>query len=281
MHTENLSIAARDGYPLAATLYRGEETNGRVVIVSSATAVPRRFYRHFAAALARAGYHVLTYDYRGIGDSRPDTLRGFEARTSDWVFLDMAAVVEWVRAELQPERLYKVGHSVGGQLAGLLEHGGGIDAMVTMSSQSGYWGLQGGEQKWVVWLHVHFTLPVLSHLFGFMPWSKVSSAEDLPKGAALQWSRWCRNPRYLLGDTSLPLERYDGFDVPVLAYSIDDDKWGTARSVDAMMSAYPNVERRHIRPPDHGLESLGHFGYFRPNASVLWQDVVSWLGKQG
>ena len=65
-------IPARDGYALAATLYRPTGAARGAVIVSSATAVPRRFYRHFAAELAGAGYTVVTYDYRGIGDSAPE-----------------------------------------------------------------------------------------------------------------------------------------------------------------------------------------------------------------
>ena len=279
MPFEDLTIAARDGFPLSATVYRGDRSNGNVVIISSATAVPRRFYRHFATAVADGGYTVVTYDYRGIGDSRPESLRGFDARTSDWALLDMAGVVDWVREHIRPGKLYKIGHSVGGQVAGLLDNGADIDGMITLSAQSGYWRLQGAEQKLVVGLHVYLTLPVLSHLFGYMPWSKVSAAEDLPKAAALQWSRWCRDPDYLLGDQSLPLERYEAFTAPVLAYSIADDKWGTSRSVDAMMSAYPNLERRHIDPAHHDIESLGHFGYFRPHADHLWGEALSWLDE--
>ncbi len=281
MTPADAQVPARDGFELAATVYKPDKPNGNAVMISSATAVPRQFYRHFAAALAEHGYSVITYDYRGIGGSRPESLKGFEARTSDWALLDMAGVIDWLQAEFTPRRLFNIGHSVGGQVAGLLDNNTAIDGMVTLSAQSGHWRLQGAEQKLVVWLHVHVTLPLLSHLFGYMPWSKVSAAEDLPKGVALQWSRWCRDPKYLLGDTSLPLERYDEFAAPVLAYSIDDDKWGTARSVDAMMSAYPNLERRHIEPTSHGIESLGHFGYFRPQAQRLWNEVVCWLDELG
>ena len=110
-----------------------------------------------------------------------------------------------------------------------------------------------------------------------MPWSWVSSAEDLPKHVALEWSGWCRNRNYLLGDDTLPLDRYQRFDAPVLAYSFDDDNWGTARAVDAMMSAYPNLERRHAVPTDYGLEAIGHFGYFRPQAKALWSEGLAWL----
>jgi predicted alpha/beta hydrolase len=274
----DLAIPARDGYRLAATLFRPEAPSTSLVVIHCATAVPRRFYRHFAGALAAAGYLALSYDYRGIGGSRPERMRGFEARMRDWALLDMAGVVDWVRKEFDPSRLFFVGHSVGGQIAGLLDNSGCVDGMVTVSAQSGYWALQGAEQKLVTALHAHLTLPLLPRLFGYMPWPGTS--EDLPRGVALEWSGWCRDPQYLLGDETLPLDRFDDFRAPVLAYSIADDKWGTARSVDAMMKAYPNLERRHLVPSEAGLKSIGHFGYFRPGSSALWAEAVDWFNSR-
>ncbi len=273
-------IPARDGYALAATLYRPTGEARGAVIVSSATAVPRRFYRHFATELSGAGYAVITYDYRGIGDSAPESLKGFEGRTRDWGLIDMAGVIDWAVEELALPRLFLVGHSVGGQVAGLLDNADKVDGLVTVSAQSGYWALQGGEQKWLAGFHMHVTFPLLTRLVGYMPWSWLGNALDLPKGPALEWSRWCRDPDYLLGDETLPLERFARFEAPVLAYSIGDDKWGTVPAVNAMMSAYPNVERRHIEPAEHGMTAIGHFGYFRPAAQPLWGDTIDWLDQR-
>ena len=277
--SRDVVIPARDEYPLAATVYEPESTSREVVIISSATAVPRRFYRHYARALASSGLTSVTYDYRGIGGSRPDSLRGFGARMRDWALLDMAGVVDWVGANLEPTHLFMVGHSVGGQVAGLLDNSHRIDAMVTLSAQSGHWRLQGGEQRFVVALHAYVSLPLLATVIGYMPWSWFG-AEDLPKHAALEWARWCRDPRYLLGDSTLPLDRYPTFSAPILAYSVADDKWGTRRSVDAMMFAYPSVERRHIEPRRYGLQSIGHVGYFRPESESLWAEGTAWLRSQ-
>ena len=90
-----------------------------------------------------------------------------------------------------------------------------------------------------------------------------------------------RDPEYLLGDRSLPVERYRDFAAPVLAYSFEDDKWGTARAVDAMMKAYPNLERRHVTPAEHHLDAIGHVGFFRQRSSVLWPEVIEWLDGRG
>ncbi|MEM8982579.1 MAG: alpha/beta fold hydrolase [Pseudomonadota bacterium] len=275
---ENTTLRALDNYPLAATLYRPEVANDTVAIINSATAVPRQFYHQFAWALAGSGFTVLTYDYRGIGGSKPKNLRGFDATMSDWVFNDMAGALRWANDQWLP-RVVVVGHSFGGQTPGLLENGRSIDAMLTLSAQSGHWRVQGGSQRLPVWLHTHATLPVLSRLVGYMPWSWVSSAEDLPKGVAMQWSAWCRNRNYLLDDPMLPTERYQTFRAPIRAYSIDDDDWGTEASVDEMMSAYPNVERRHMTLPTEGVSRLGHFGYFRAGAAPLWQRDIDWLAS--
>ncbi|MGD9253500.1 MAG: alpha/beta fold hydrolase [Holophagae bacterium] len=275
--SDPVTIPARDGYPLGATVHRAEQPSRRAVIINAAIAVPHRFYRHFAAGLAAAGYTTVTWDYRGIGASAPSQLRGFEAGAREWFYLDMPAVVDWAQAELDPGALFLVGHSLGGQAAGLLDNAASVAGMVTLSAQSGHWRLQGGEQKLMVLLHTHVTLPLLSRAFGFMPWGMFGAGEDLPRNAAIEWARWCRHKDYLLGDSTLPLERYREFTAPVLAYSIDDDTWGTSRSVDAMMRAYPNVERRHLEPRAEGLDRIGHVGFFRPQSSALWSQVVAWF----
>ena len=126
-------------------------------------------------------------------------------------------------------------------------------------------------------VHVFVTLPVLSNAVGYAPWSWFSAAEDLPKGVALQWSRWCRDKRYLFSDESLPLERFDEFTAPVLAYSFADDDWATEQSVDILMEHYRNVERRHIVPSDVGIDRVGHMGFFKESSSSLWPAVIDWL----
>ena len=281
MQIDTLTIPARDGLSLAARRFIPTfQARKAIVIISSATAVPQRYYKPFSAYLSDLGYTVITYDYRGIGKSRPKSLRGFKALAQDWTFQDMAGVVDWVKENYPTWKLIHIGHSYGGQTAGLLPNGDQIDCMVTFSSQSGYWRLQGGFQKIAVAFHVYFTLPILSTVFGYMPWSRIGSAEDLPKGVAIQWSGWCRRPGYLLDDTSLPLERFAEFKAPVLAYSFADDDWGTKKAVDAMMRAYPNLTRKHVVPAEVGFEKIGHFGFFHPRAKKLWRGVNEWLEQQ-
>ena len=265
---QDILIPAADEFPLAATLYPGGST---FVVIAPATGVLKQFYRHIATFLQNWGATVLCFAYRGTGGSRPVSLRGFKAKFSDWGLLDLAGVLHWVRQNHDPDRLFILGHSAGGQVAALADTP--VDGMVTLSSQSGYWKYQGGNQKYAVCFYMYVVFPILSYLFGYMPWSLFGNAVDIPKGVALEWARWCRDPHYLHGDNSLPLERYERFQAPILAYSIEDDAWGSKRSVDAMMKHYPNVDRRHLV-----LERrLGHFGYFRSGNEDLWSEVTDFF----
>lgn len=276
---QKLEIPGCDGYPLAATVVAPGAGTSDWVIVGPAIGVAARFYAPFAAALARCGIAAVTFDYRGIGASRPARLRGFDASMGDWAALDMAGVTTWVHHSHQPRRLFLVGHSLGGILAGLMDCSGLVDAMITVASENVYWRYRSGLTRLNRLGLVLLNRPVTA-VCGYAPWSRVSSAEDLPAAVARQMSAWIRSPGGILDDPTLPTERYATFGAPVLAYSIDDDPEGTRRSVDLMMSAYPNVERRHIHPADAGLDHLGHFGYFRPSARPLWTQAVTWLDEQ-
>ena len=104
--SDDIVVPAADGYPLAATLFLPRAKKRHAVLINSATAVPRKVYRGFAGYLARRGAAVLTYDYRGTGDSRPmaatglnkpKSLAGFKATMADWAALDATAAVRWMR----------------------------------------------------------------------------------------------------------------------------------------------------------------------------------------
>jgi predicted alpha/beta hydrolase len=277
-------VRACDDYPLIVTHFCCLDLDKQtgVILFNSATAVPQSFYAECARYFARQGYDVYTYDYRGIGKSAPDSLAGFDASVQTWAEYDISAVIDWVRSRHPNQKLTYFAHSIGGQILGLVDNAAQIDRAIFVSSQSGYWKLQGGNQKYAVWGFTHLVFPVLPRIVGYLPWSRFASGEDLPKAAALQWASWCRSPNYLFDDPTLRgLEGYEQLDRPILAYCIADDDWGTRTAVEAMVSRYTasKIEYRDVSPSEFGFKSLGHFGFFKRGRERLWEDALGWIQK--
>jgi predicted alpha/beta hydrolase len=276
------TFAARDGYELAATLYVPSRPLRAAVVLNSATAVPRRIYRAFATYLAQRDFAVLTYDYRGIAGSRPDSLVGFAARMRDWALLDATAALDHVRALWPDVPIAAVGHSLGGQAIGLLGNNSTISRALLVAAQAGYWGLFLQPESYRVFVLMNLG-SLVARVVGYMPgWAGVG--EDLPKGVFLEWTRWVMSRRYFFDDPTLPeLENFPRYHGALRAIGIDDDPWATPPAIDLLLAGFTGTqpERHQISPRALGVGAIGHFGFFRPmHRDTLWREAADWLGGE-
>jgi predicted alpha/beta hydrolase len=281
--SESVSIAAADGFSIAASEYLPNGSPRAVVVINAATAVRRRYYDRFAQYLASHGFAVVTYDYRGIGDSAPRRLRGFEASMQDWGELDQPAVVAHARHWQPGVPLMLIGHSVGGQIVGLLREPDQVSRVLLVAAQHNYYGLWRPQERYVLWALWTLVMPVASHALGYFPSTAFGLGENLPRGVALEWARWCRSPGALVeaigGNARERFTRYRG---PLLALSFSDDtKFAPRRAVDGLLEFYVNARREHVHlsPADLGAREIGHFGFFRERTGAGgWPIVLEWLG---
>lgn len=273
-------LPASDGYALAATLFLPRGAKHTAVLINSATAVPRKIYRGFAAFLAARGCVVLTYDYRGIGGSRPASLAGFTATMSDWAELDVASAVTWIRGRYKGLPLAVVGHSFGGQAIGLLPNNDMIARSLLVAAQAGYWALMTPPENYRAYVMVRFLGRPVTRLLGYAP-GRLGIGEDLPKGVFMQWTDWVMSKRYYYDDPGLKaLANYGQYKAPVRALSFSDDPWATLQMVELLCSGFtatrPEILR--IEPKQVGAAKIGHFGFFRPEfGGTLWKDAADWL----
>lgn len=293
---EVTALRCSDGRLLAAQWFNppaGREVRA-VAVVGAATAVPASYYRPFAEWLARRGYAVLTFDYRGIAASRPALLPGEDVRLRDWARVDMAAAVHAAdrRRRLEQHRqgrelgLLWVGHSLGGNAVGLVPgFNERVDAVLGVAAQVAYVGHWSGWARVQAWTFFHVLLPVLVRLLGRAPGRVLGPrAQDLPAGAALEWAAWGRTPGFLFGDDSLARQRaYDSFQGPVHLWSITDDHlFGPAAAVDALAAEFSaaRVERHRLAPQDIGAQRIEHFGPFRRDLGArLWPHLLERLER--
>lgn len=276
LHERGLSITTSDHVHLGARIFEPKGDVRASVLMLGAVAVPQQFYARFARSLAHDGYRVLTFDYRGVGESRPESLRGYRATLSDWAERDYPAALDWL-AMSHPERpLMAVGHSLGGQIVGLAPRAQELRAVATVASQSGYYG--NFENSGRMALNWRVLIPSVAATLGFVPgWMGVGT--DLPRGVALEWAKWCLSPEYYLGshpDYRGPISQ---FEKPLLALTFTDDDYAPLSNVLWLHDRYAaaKLEHRHLDPSDVGVEHVGHLGFFRPHLSHLWSQVSAFF----
>jgi predicted alpha/beta hydrolase len=277
-------IRARDGYDLAATVHPPDPRrySGRAVILASAMGVKRGFYRRYASHLAAEGFPVVTFDYRGIGDSRPESLRRFRVRLQDWGDKDLAGVIDWAGRVFPEADLYLVGHSVGGQIFGLADNRDLVRGVVAVASQSAYWKHWSGRHRVGMYLLWHAVMPTVPRVLGYFPARVFRLGEDLPEGVAREWAWWGRHPHYLHGRLSEEIRQgYERYAGALRAYSFADDRYAPEPAVRGFLRLYPNAVSTHraIAPRELDLPAIGHFGFFGEKAgALLWHETVAWLG---
>jgi predicted alpha/beta hydrolase len=286
---DDITFPAADGYLLGASLFLPRGAKRHAVLINSATAVPRRIYRGFAGYLARRGCAVLTYDYRGIGDSRqkslvgynqPKSLVGFKASMSDWAALDVTAAVAWMRERYKNLPLAYVGHSFGGQALGLLGNNSEVARALLIAAQAGYWKLMAQPERYRVYAMLNFVGTPLTRALGYAPgWGGVGM--DLPKGVFEQWTRWVMSPRYLFDEQNLgALQNFPKYQGALRALCLSDDPWATLPAVELLCSGFTSTkpEILTIAPADADASRIGHLGFFRPeHRDTLWRGAAEWL----
>ncbi|MCB9561061.1 MAG: alpha/beta fold hydrolase [Kofleriaceae bacterium] len=282
VHRE-LVVRATDGWALAADLLAPADVAPRAaVVLAPALAVPRAYYRALAIHLAAGGLAVLSIDYRGVGESRPSRLRGFPAALHDWADLDLTAALAHVRGAYPGLPVAWFGHSMGGQLFGLLREPA-VDRVLLVGAQHGHWRHWPGPSRYLMAALWHVVIPGMVAVAGRLPMGAVGRGEDVPPEVAREWARWGRDRDYVVGFAhrrggACAFDTYAG---PLRAYAISDDRYAPATTVRPLIEAFRATrgELIEVAPASVGARALGHFGVFsRDRALPLWDAWRAWLG---
>lgn len=291
IHGVPCAFEAADGYTLHGHLWQAAESAPHTtLLINAATGVAARYYSRYAAYMARHGFLVLTYDYRGIGASRPPNLRGFRATKHDWGALDCEAAIRTLHQQAPALPMMAVCHSIGGFALGLAPSATLINRAFFVGCQYAYWLDYRLILRLPMWLNWHLIMPVLTKLFGYFPGKFLGWLEDLPTGVAMEWAtrfhpdfhrryhrlRHAQPP----AATEILEARMGELHADILAIADDNDPFATLAATQRLLDYFPRSERQfvRIRPRNLGLPKLGHFGFFHDRfRDSLWAQSLHWL----
>lgn len=286
-----LRITAADQYPLSARHYVARQApasgSPRVAIFLNATGASQHRYQALATHFADNGWHALTFDYRGMGESAVPAARSASAivhRVSmqAWGEVDLAAMITWADAQFDKPRIALICHSIGGQIAALASNAHRVDAVLAVGCQKGYWRLWPDWRRYAVFAFFQWGVPLSLRLFGHVPlqWLRL---HDLPRGVARDYARWTLSDGYADARGRLLDAAHRRFRAPILSLSFDDDAvYAPQPTVDALVQGYyvnAPVIRAHLVARDYSARGLGHSGFFDAERCPqrLWRECVQWL----
>ncbi len=276
-----LRFTARDGYALSGLIVAPHAPRA-ALLISPGTGFPKAFYLKFAQYAASRGYAALVYDYRGMGDSAPPSLRGFPAKMSDWGRLDMPAALDALATAAPGVPISIVGHSAGAQLVGLMPNADCVAKVAGIAASVGYWRWQPMPFRLVAVTLWFLYGPFCVATLGYVPDGKLWQGLALPPGVFREWRRWCRDVRYFGVDFDGPLRErhFDSVRADFRVFAFTDDPIGNPEAVPALLRYYSNAATsiEWIAPRDVGAPSIGHHGFFYSRfRETLWKRVVDWL----
>jgi predicted alpha/beta hydrolase len=274
---EERDVLTEDGTAITTRFYPATQPARGAVLIVPAMGVPQSYYRAFATWLAREGFHVATFDYRGMGLSKRGSLRDVDADIITWAEQDTQAVLTSLAARSGRLPLTWIGHSLGGQIIPFVKHRTAVDKFITIATGSGYWRQNAPKLRRKVWLLWWGLAPVATPLFGYFPGKRLGLVGDLPKGVIRQWRRWCLDPEYAVGDGEATRALFAEVTTPITSFSFTDDEMMSGDNIASIHSFYFNAPKtmRRIDPDELGVAKIGHFGFFREELKgVLWEGRV-------
>ena len=277
---KGINILTDDNYSLSAYLFELEDSNGKLLLINSATGVKQQIYFSFAQFFSEQGFTVITYDYRGIGQSKPDKMKGFEASMRTWGTKDYRAVTDYIRSNFPNHQKFCLGHSVGALILGMNQDSEIFEEFIFVGTQNAFVGNLKFKTKIEAYLGFGIVQPLSTQILGYFPANWFGLGESLPSASAFDWRTLILDKK----STNKLLEKIDDFSrdltQKVFVIRAEDDVWLTEKGVKSLLqNTYPNLKPtyRIIETSESEKGEIGHINFFRSYNKKLWNIILESL----
>ncbi len=280
---KSVLLSVTDHYSLHAHLFEPEKSNGKLLLINSATGVKQQVYFAFAQWLCEQGFLVITYDYSGVGLSKPHKMRGFKTSMRTWGTRDFKAVTDFIQNHFPDHEKYCLGHSVGALLLGMNRDSRMFRRFIFVGTQNAY--LQHLPVKVAITAALGFgiAVPVTSAFLGYFPAHWFGLGESLPKGSAKDWRTLILHKKSTARLLSKLDEEYSAeLDQEALIIYAEDDPWVKMKGMESLMKhVYPNMKKtyREVKVHESPKGKIGHVNFFRSYNKPLWNIVANEINK--
>ena len=274
------TIRTKDGKQVKARVYEPDEVAKRVIIISPSADVTQEFYFEIACFFRENNCAVVSFDFRGTGESAPLALKGFEASLANWALQDTDAVLRYAKNQFPKHELIFIGHGIGGEIVGLAPASQFINRIILVNCALSCTRLRRWRERTWIGIMKNF-IKFTSWLYGYFPGKELRVLNNLPKGVMYEWIHWCNNSNGLFDD--FPDHNYRKLQVPLLAFSFSDDWRSQESGVRALLEHFVSacITWHHIKPVQLNRRRVGHSGFFKTGFKKnLWQLLLNWINEK-
>lgn len=290
--TESIDVRTSDGWSLRADVHEpGGSPVGVAVLAHAMMARRTEFERPKGAGvvsmLASRGWRVVSFDFRGHGDSGPLARDGASYGYDDLVARDLPAVHECARSRLRRRvPVVLVGHSLGGHV-GLAAQGTGLaafDGIVGVGANVWLRDLEPQRSRWLLKRATLAGIVAVSRRLGRFPARMLRLGSDDESRAYFEdFERFARTGAWTSADGRVDyLAGLGAVRVPVLQLVSDGDRLACVPECGERFVARCNGGHEVVRvpraddggpPPDHmGLVTSGRI-------TSAWDRVEAWMRR--
>ncbi len=246
------------------------------ILMGCAMGITQKYYRNIAKFFSENGYNVLTFDFRGTGLSSPKNLKYSQIDLFDWSD-DIKYCIEHLKIEKESSNLIYVGHSISSQLLGFAENNVLVNKVIFLASSTGFWRDLPFTAKWKSYFLLSSIMTLSLAIWGYTNARFFGLGENYPKGASLQWRKWCMNPEYLGVDLTKGNRHFDKYKNRIVSYCFTDDPIANDTTVKKLLDFYSNADTKLVKvdPREYRQLKIGHTGFLsRRWKSTLWGELL-------
>ncbi len=281
---EKLILNTKGENSIVAHIFVPDQSNGSILLINSATGVKQQVYFSFAHYFSQHGFTVITYDYFGIGLSKPQDISTCSASMRSWGSEDYKAVTDYIKIHFPDYRKYLLGHSVGALIIGMNEDSVIFEEFAFVGAQNAFVGHLNWRTKVEAYLGFGIAQPLFTALMGYFPAQWFGLGESLPKNCAYDWRILILNRKSTSALLKTAKDYSERLTQKTLVIRAEDDPWLTEKAVNSLLNdtySYLRPVHRLIRTSESEAGKIGHVNFFRSYNRKLWTIILNeWMHEK-
>ena len=267
-----------DQNTLGITIFPTQNRNAPILLLYPAFGVKATYYAKFAKQLTQVGIQVITADLRGHGLSsvRPDKTNNYGFQE---MIADLKAVSDYTKEKFPTQKIYLLGHSLGGQTASLAiaKYPNLANGLIIIGAPNVHYknwsGIHYYRRKLLVQL-----LPAFGAFVALFPKLKIGGYYTTKKQAQ-EWGYTGKTGKYqVIGDHLDYKMAFKKVNCPILSIFIEDDGMVPKLAMEKLAGKFTQAKVTDITLTHQMAgQKVSHINWPRTATQAMVNIIEDWI----